>query len=352
MLDDNLGQLGKLWEQLGITEQTMEEIHGKEEQIGWDPTEFESYTEAQGLLEPYSKLWHCVSDCQKNMHKWTKSPLFGGDIDPVAVENDTLAMWRVAFKLKAHFEQDNHPKPANVAAKIKTDLDNFKENVPLLHALCNPGLRGRHWKEISNIVGFALEPDPTFTLQKMLDMDVGNYATEIVEISDSARKEFEIETGLTLQIEEWKPVRIELKDWSTTGTYIVAGSSVDEVQTLLDDHVIKTQTMKGSPFAVNFAERIEDWEGFLKSVQDIIDVWLKVQSVWLYLEPIFSSDDIMQQMPTEGKLFREVDATWREIMTRCHEENAALVLFKAPGFLDELTAANAKLEMVQKGLND
>ena len=38
--------------------------------------------------------------------------------------------------------------------------------MPLLHALCNPGLRDRHWQEISNIIGFEMGPDPTLTLNK------------------------------------------------------------------------------------------------------------------------------------------------------------------------------------------
>jgi len=352
MMEDNLEQLADHQKQLTLAETTIEEIHAKEEQIGWEPTEFEAYHEAMTLIEPYEKLWNLVRDSQKAMHSWFKNPLFSGDIDPMSVENECNAMWRIAFKLKAGFEQSNHPKPANVASKIKADLDGFKDKIPLLHALCNPGLRERHWKEISNIIGFTLDPDPTYHLQKMLDMDVGNYATEIGDISDSAGKEYQIETGLNSQIAEWEPVIIELKDWSTTETYIVAGQSVDEVQTLLDDHVIKTQTMQGSPFAANFLDRITEWNNFLKNVQDIIDLWLKVQSVWLYLEPIFSSDDIMQQMPTEGKLFREVDATWREIMARSKEAPEALKLFKAEGFLDELESANTKLERVQKGLND
>lgn len=41
------------------------------------------------------------------------------------------------------------------------------------------------------------------------------------------------------------------------------------------------------------------------------DMW---QGKWLYLEPIFSSEEIMKQIPKEGSAFRQMDATWRNIM--------------------------------------
>ena len=45
-------------------------------------------------------------------------------------------------------------------------------------------------------------------------------------------------------------------------------------------------------------------------MEDSIDFLTKIQSAWIYLEPIFGSEDIRNQMPVEGKMFEEVDSIW------------------------------------------
>ena len=47
---------------------------------------------------------------------------------------------------------------------------------------------------------------------------------------------------------------------------------------------------------------------------DILEQWITLQRQWMYLEPIFSSEDIMQQLPLEAKRFATVDRIWRKTL--------------------------------------
>lgn len=49
-------------------------------------------------------------------------------------------------------------------------------------------------------------------------------------------------------------------------------------------------------------------------MQDILDAMLQCQSMWMYLEPIFSSEDIIAQMPENGRKFAIVDSYWKNIV--------------------------------------
>lgn len=75
------------------------------------------------------------------------------------------------------------------------------------------------------------------------------------------------------------------------------------------------------------------------------------QATWLYLEPIFSSEDIMAQMPEEGRKFGIVDSYWRDIMAEALKDTNCLVATSQNNMLGRLKEANSLLEEIQKGLN-
>ena len=164
------------------------------------------------------------------------------------------------------------------------------------------------------MVQAVITPEQTLTIQKIESQQYGEYLTQLEEISDNAAKEYGIEKILGKMIDDWQPVNVELKPWRDTGTFIVSGGSIDEIQQILDDQIVKTQTMKGSPYARIFERQITEWENWLNFTLNFTEYWVKVQSVWLYLEPIFSSPDIRKNLPTEGAKFAEVDLDWKKIM--------------------------------------
>ncbi len=80
--------------------------------------------------------------------------------------------------------------------------------MPLVQTLFNPGMRDRHWEQISDIVGFPLKPDEDMNLSKLVDMNIESFIPKFEGISEAASKEYSLEKAMEKMKQEWDPVRI------------------------------------------------------------------------------------------------------------------------------------------------
>ncbi|EAR85626.2 dynein heavy chain (macronuclear) [Tetrahymena thermophila SB210] len=335
------------------------QINQDEELLGQTQTEFPQLEEALQNLKPYDDLWSLVANLNNNLNSWSKEgSIFR--LDPETIERETKMMFQTSMKLNFLFNPHlatgsappkNQTGPGKLISQLVEQIKEFQTQVPIVRALCNPGFKQRHWEEITNVVGFVISIEKEYTLKRLVDLEIIDHLPKLEEISEAASKEFAIEKILIKMREDWDQVQVELKGWKDTGTYIVSGSSIDEMQQILDDQIVKTQTMKSSPYAKIFEKKINDWESWLTFTFDFSEYWVKVQSVWIYLEPIFSSPDILKRLPYEGSIFREVDQNWRVIMKDIHDKLKVLEFTRNRHLLEILKECNNKLEIVQKGLN-
>ena len=121
---------------------------------------------------------------------------------------------------------------------------------------------------------------------------------------------------LKSMMKEWQPLELEITQFRDTGIPILAGARVEELQLLLDEHVLISQTIRNSPEVVPIIEQAAAWERTMVFTQDVLEVWTKLQTNYLYLWPIFNTVSIQEEVKSllQADAFVEIDKTWRNIM--------------------------------------
>ena len=114
---------------------------------------------------------------------------------------------------------------------------------------------------------------------------------------------------------EWENMFFEITYFRDTQIPILSGNKIEEMQTKLDEDVLVSQTIKNSPAVLPLLEQARQWERTMIFTQETIEIWLKVQTNYLYLWPIFNSgiqDEVKSLLDSDG--FNTVDKAWMKIM--------------------------------------
>ena len=195
----------------------------------------------------------------------------------------------------------------------------------------------------------------TLTLGSLLAMETHKHHDPVLEMCIAAEKELKIEGDIAKFALVWREQKFTLARYVKSGDvdrgFILR--STEETTIILEDMNLTLQSMMASRFVKPFTAEVEEWEGKLSLIGEVLEVWMAVQRKWMYLESIFiGSDDIRDQLPEEARALRQD----RQELGGDHERNRQER--QHPGvLLGEEPAANLQeiaenLERCQKSLSE
>lgn len=324
-----------------------EDFNMRERVFGFIPTEYSILEKFAEDLGPFYKLWNMVSDFHNSRNDWLNGDF--KELDGSKIDEDVTDWWKTSYKLAKSLE-DDFPGAAACAAQLRMDTTEFRKHLPCIQSLASKALQSWHWDLVSDLLGKPIDIDD-LTLQALLDLDAAGHIETIQEVTIAAEKEYNLKKNLEGMQKEWDLMEFEVKPYKESGTFVVGG--IDDIIAMLDDHIVKTQTMRGSPFIKRNENECKSFEYRLKYAQSFLDELIACQRTWTYLEPIFCSEDIIRQLPTEARRFSGVDALWRKTLLETYSDPNFWTLADPEKRLEEkFKKANEKLEEITKGLND
>lgn len=149
-----------------------------------------------------------------------------------------MSLWmRSCSKLERIFADS--PAPLAACSALKVRLEAFNSFVPVIEALRTPGLKDRHWAQLSAVIGHEIRPEPSLAFQLLVEVGVPNHLAACLSIAEIAGKEHSFERNLEKMRSEWSNIAFDLVPYKATGTHVLR--ALDDITLLLDDHILKAQ---------------------------------------------------------------------------------------------------------------
>ncbi|KAJ3091620.1 Dynein heavy chain 5, axonemal [Quaeritorhiza haematococci] len=237
--------------------------------------------------------------------------------------------------------------------ELKKSVDNLTATVPLLEMMSNKAMQKRHWDAIQAATKTTFNLDPEmFYLKNLLDAPLIDVKEDIEDICTAAVKELDIESKLKAVVLEWEDKSFVLAPFKNRGNLILKPSTTSEIISQMEDSLMTLASLLSNRYNAPFKAEIQTWVHHLSTASEVIENWLGVQNLWIYLEAVFVGGDIAKQMPKEAKRFSNIDKSWCKIMGLANEHpNVIQCCVLDETIANLLPHLTEQLELCQKSLS-
>ena len=256
MKDTAIEVLHDIRQQITKIKNDLKDLNRREGLLGIEDTDGSKAMEWDKNLKPFEELWSLIKNYTALSAGWTRESIFKQDADGIATQAKLMLKSIMSLSTNSLITK-LAPLSSKIAQDLADDIKKFQKNIPIIAVFANPGLKQRHFEEISKVMqyeGDPLGPTSNLNLNKVVGLGAADHLEELEVISETAAKEYMIESTLSKVKSEWEDTRFELKRYKESFVHILTGASIEEVQSLVDDHSLKVLTMKGSVYARTFEE--------------------------------------------------------------------------------------------------
>ena len=264
-----------------------------------------SHVERQiSLLEPLYSLYIDVLSAAKTYgaQLWSdivpQLPVLAADIGEFTKRSKKLARGL------------NEWQPQKDCRKAVEDL---QEMVPLLQGLALDAIKPRHWDELGKICNYQFTTSKV-RFKDLLDAKIASYKDLVEDLCNCAVKEGAVELKISSIITQWKAECFSFADHKSKEGSLLRPTETAELKDRLEDSLMTLNSLTASRYSLPYRQDLQEWTQKLSGIAEILDQWLSVQNLWVYLEAVFSGGDIVKQLPAEAKRFANIDKGYMKIV--------------------------------------
>lgn len=240
---------------------------------------------------------------------------------------------------------------------LRKDISDFVDVLPLVRELRREAIKPRHWEELVRVCSsgnttatcsLASYDADMFAFRDVLNAWLLVFKDDVECICESAQKQLQIETKIRDIKERWAGTAFEFGEWRAHGVPVL--KSYGQVIEDLEESQLQLQAMLSMRHVVFFKDNVQSKLTQLSETADVLERWVKVQTLWMSLESVFTGGDIAKQMPLEAKKFAKIDKDWQKVMARASELGLVVACCANELLRSTLPMLFSELEKCQKSL--